>query len=195
MHIGVLLGGNGGGRAGGDMTDTIAAIENLVLDARLGEEIVAIDGFEHVLEDTSSEGWRLQLLLSRILATLNTFPGLVFLLCHIDNPQNMMLQRDFASKLFAFMRFTTPSADLRHELWKHMLPSSVTTSDVNFHDLSRRFEFTSGGIAATIVRAIAAASGRDGPLVVTQKDFVAAGEAELQKLKGANLEFVSKMFM
>ena len=107
----------------------------------------------------------------------------------------MLLQRDFASKLFAFVRFTTPAADLRQEIWKKMLPEAVKTADVSFHDLSRRFEFTSGGIAATMIRAIATASAREGELIVTQKDFVAAGEAELQKLKGANMEFVSKMFM
>jgi hypothetical protein len=38
------------------------------------------------------------------------------LIVHIDQPQNITLQRDFAVKLFCFLRFSTPTHDIRYKL-------------------------------------------------------------------------------
>jgi len=97
----------------GSVAETIQSMQALIQDARLSDSLVAIDGFENVLDEggAGENGWRLQLLLSRLLGivlsssllslsllslslgVLRVFPGCVILLCNIDNPQNIMLQR------------------------------------------------------------------------------------------------------
>jgi hypothetical protein len=51
--------------------------------------------FEHIIDDSASSGesgWKLHLLLSRMLEVLHRFPGCVVLLVHMDQPQNISLQ-------------------------------------------------------------------------------------------------------
>ena len=50
----------------------LSGLESVLHDARLGDAIVAIDGFEHVLMDeSSSEGGKTHLLLSKLLGILS----------------------------------------------------------------------------------------------------------------------------
>ena len=214
----------------GSGTD-LASLEAVVRDARLSDAVVVIDGFEHVVaeEGAASEGGKLHLMLSRILEILHAFPGLAVLLCHIDNPQNMTLQRDFASRLYCLLRFSAQQTphEVRAKQWRSLMPaaaplegpsgsgsSAAGSGGVNFAELGRRFELTPGSIQAAIARACAEAAMRadsEGDIgtgtgtgtgagagtggVVRQKDLVAAGEAEVNKLRGGmSFDMMSKLF-
>ena len=76
---------------------------------------------------------KLHLLLSRILEILHNFPGVVLLLCHIDNPQNISLQRDFASRLFCMLKFSAKDTpyEIRAKQWRLLMPSNAP---ISFHD-------------------------------------------------------------
>lgn len=69
----------------------------LVHDARIMDAMIIVDGFEHVLDDGAAEGGgsssKLQVVLSRVMDILHAFQGCVCMLCHMENPQNIMLQR------------------------------------------------------------------------------------------------------
>ena len=170
--------------------DAMLRLQALVADARLADGMVVLDGFEHILEDSVGHGdgtWKLHLLLSRCLSVLHNFPGCVVLLCHIDSPQNVTLQRDFAAKLFSFLRFQPPAAVVRAKLWKRLMPAHAPlAADVSFEALGRKFELYPQSIAAAISRACGdALSGPAADKAVIQlKDLVSAGEQEIQKLKG-----------
>jgi len=195
----------------GSIADTVSSVQLMLQDARLADSIVAIDGFEHIMDDTTAgggeSGWRLHLLLSRLLGVLHTFPGCVVLLCHMDSPQNISLQRDFATQLFCFLRFLTPPPDVRAKLWERLMPSRAPISkDVSYVELGRRFELNPGSIRAAVARAAAEAAMRDtNPAataatketlgaVIHQKDLMRAGDEEVAKLRGGNFDLVSKLF-
>jgi hypothetical protein len=138
----------------------------------------------------------------------------VVLIIHIDNPQNINLQRDFAVKLFCFLRIPVPPHDIRAKLWAKLMPpgaplcfegekklESGNKEDkeekdkiVNFTELGRRYELNAGSIQAAIARACAEAAMRDGKGTVRHRDLMAAGEAEVSKLKGGNFDLYSKIF-
>lgn len=171
-----------------NILDAMQRLQALVADARLADGMVVIDGFEHMMEDSVGHGdgtWKLHLLLSRCLSVLHAFPGCVVLLCHIDSPQNVTLQRDFATKLFCFLRFQVPSAATRAKLWKRLMPAQAPlAADVSFDALGRKFELHPQSIAAAISRACGEALSHAGPAAIQLKDLLAAGELEAQKLKG-----------
>ena len=76
----------------------------------------------------------------------------------MDSPQNVTLQRDFASKLFCFLRMGCPSAELRAKLWRRLLPPlAPVAQDVGFTELGRRFDLNAGGIRNAVARAAAEA--------------------------------------
>ena len=90
---------------------------------RLGDAIFVLDGCEHILDDTGGsgsgggggsdaginghaiQGFKLHSILSRILTCCMSYAGCIVLLCHVDNPHHVQLQRDFASNIFIFIRF------------------------------------------------------------------------------------------
>lgn len=218
VHVSELLSGVGGGRKGGDLADTVESVAGLLHDARIGDAVIGIDGFEHVLDDSSSPsgegGAKLSLLLCRLLDLFALFPGLIVLICHIDSPQNLILHREFSSRIFSFARFTIPSSDIRSILWRQLTPHNAPRSvDIDYIELGRRYELGPGGISHAISRASAMAvariqkSGasadvdnvngdeRAKELCLCQKDFMQAGDAEVAKLKGGHLDVLSKMFM
>jgi SpoVK/Ycf46/Vps4 family AAA+-type ATPase len=184
----------------GSISDTILSIQTLVQDARLSDAIVVIDGFEHVLDEGAAGagegGWRLHLLLSRMLGVLHSFPGCVILICHMDSPQNLTLQQDLAMQLFCFLRFVVPPYSVRAKLWQRLLPGNAPLSkDISFIELGRRFEIQAGSIRAAIARASAEAAMREiNRSIITQKDLISAGDAEVAKLRGGNFELISKLF-
>lgn len=180
--------------------ETIHSIQLLIQDARLADAIVVIDGFEHIFADGVDGGGatnKLQLILSRLLSVLHAFPGCVVLICHMDAPQNITLQRDFAAQLFCFLRFVTPPHDIRAKLWARLLPPRAPLAkDINFAELGRRFELNAGSIRAAIARASAEAAMRDSKdsVSVSQKDLLLAGELEVAKFRHGNFEVISKLF-
>jgi hypothetical protein len=239
VHVSELLAGSGGGRKGGDLADTVEAVENLLQDARISDAVVGIDGFEHILEDPhgngggDSAGMKLPLLLSRLLDIFSSFPGLIILLCHLDNVQNLILHKEFAAKIFSFLRFSVPSYEIRTALWRELTPPNAPLREdgnIDYIELGRKFELGPRGIANAIGRAcarvvtriqkdketsgtvptVASLEGADEAaleakmtarslerelnLRVGQKDFLSGGEAEIAKLKGGNLDTLSKMF-
>jgi hypothetical protein len=158
---------------------------------------------------------KMHLVLSRIMDILYQYHGCVFLLCHIENPQNVMLQRDFASRLLTFVRFTIPPHEIRSLLWQSLLPTCAPlASDINFEVLGRRFEMNAGSIRSSIANATAEVAMRTKDcsgaptipytllvhadslliLAVRQVDLVAAGDYEATKLKGGNFEMMAKLF-
>ena len=95
----------------------------IVWYCRLGDAIFVLDGCEHILDDTagsggggggggsdaginghSIQGFKLHSMLSRILSCCMGYAGCIVLLCHVDNPHHIQLQRDFASNIFLFIR-------------------------------------------------------------------------------------------
>lgn len=131
------------------VAEIIAVFKTLVHDARIMDAMIIVDGFEHILDDGTEGGGganaKLQIMLSRVMDILHAFHGCVCLLCHIENPQNMMLQRyahhrlsssccdvelpqrfllyrEFATRLFTFLRFPIPGHEIRTSLWQALLP-------------------------------------------------------------------------
>ena len=221
VHVSELLAGNGGGRKGGDLADTIESVENLLLDARISDAVVGIDGFEHILDDNTSNhdnsGMKLTILLSRLLDIFILFPGLIILICHVDNPQNLILHKEFSSRIFSFIRFTVPTHELRTLLWRELIPPNAPLSeDIDYNDLGRKFELGPRGISYSIARACSQAlirikkhnnnnnsnnndthntNNQKLGLKVCQKDLLMGGEAEVSKLRSGNMETLSKMFL
>jgi hypothetical protein len=219
LNVSDLLSGVGGGRKGGDLVDTIEAVENLLQDARIADAVIGIDGFEHVLDESSSSGdsgMKLSIILSRLLEVFSLFPGLIILICHIDSPQNLILHKEFSSRIFSFARFTVPSSDIRSILWRQLTPHNApVSSDIDYIELGRRFELGPGGISHAVSRACAVAVARiqkqqqqqqqelssvssaagTSASSLCQKDLLQAGEAEVTKLKGGHIDILSKMFM
>ncbi len=204
---------------GQTIAEVTSVFKVLVHDARIMDALIIIDGFEHILDDGAGEGGggatsKLQIVLSRVMDILHAFHGCVFLLCHMENPQNIMLQRfeylfiyrneklsfkfyfiiyiccrEFATRLFSFLRFTTAAHEIRTSLWQALLPpGAIATSSssvsaaasstgttvgsaaaptkkeakLNFEQLGRRFELNAGSIRAAIASAVAEAAMRDG---------------------------------
>ena len=188
----------------GNLSETAAALQAIIQDARLADSVIAIDGFEHLLDEGGGAGGgetnKLHLVLSRLLGILHHFPGVVVLLCNIDAPQNIMLQRDFSSRLFCFLRFLTPPHAVRAKLWKRLLPARAPlASDASFDALGRKFELYAGSIMAACSRACAEAASRSSSLqganadqcVIKQSDLMAAGEEEVAKGRGGRDSFAS----
>jgi AAA+ superfamily predicted ATPase len=220
VHISELLAGSGGGRKGGDLADTVDAVENLLQDARISDAVVGIDGFEHILEDNTAtshggdSGMKLPLLLSRLLDIFTSFPGLIILICHIDNVQNLILHKEFASRIFSFIRFSVPSYEIRALLWRELIPPNAPMpaaatadekSSIDYVELGRKFELGPRGIYNALSRACARVVTRimkeknektstatttsstgetSSNLQICQKDLLAGGEAEIAKLRG-----------
>lgn len=208
VHVSELLSGSGGGRRGGELADTIESVENLLHDARISDSVVGIDGFEHVLDDSSSNndsGMKLTILLSRLLDIFILFPGLIILICHVDNPQNLILHKEFSSRIFSFIRFTVPTHEIRTILWRELVPPNAPLSnDVDYNELGRKFELGPRGISYSIARACSHAiiriqdnnnNNQKIELKVCQKDLLKGGEAEVSKLRSGNMETLSKMFL
>jgi energy-coupling factor transporter ATP-binding protein EcfA2 len=178
-----------------------SALMAVVRDARLSDSVIVVDGFEHAVTDDHEGAAKLSAPLSRVLEILHGFPGAAVLLCHLDSPQGLTLQRDFASRLFGLVRFSPQLMphDVRSRLWRMLLPSAAPLEpNINFGELGRRFELTPGSIQAAVARACAESAMRDegAACVVRQKDLVAAGDAEVAKLRGgsASFEIMTKMF-
>eukprot|EP01035_Chromulina_nebulosa_P017063 gene17063-22575_t len=196
LHIAEVLGES--------MNTTLSSIKAFLQDARLADAVFVIDGFEHVVDDSMSgssaenTSYKLHLLLRRLLDILIGFPGLVILICHVENPQNISLQRDFATKLFSFIRFTVPPSDIRINLWQKLLTHNVSLAKgISYIELGKKYELFPSSIASAISRAVAEAAMRQSTTnnySVTQKDLLAAGEAEIEKLKSGNFELISKLF-
>lgn len=216
VHVSDLLSGVGGGRKGGDLADTVDAVESLLQDARIADAVIGIDGFEHVLDDSSpsgDNGMKLSIVLCRLLEIFSLFPGLIILICHIDSPQNLILHKEFSSRIYSFARFTVPSSDIRSILWRQLTPHNApVSSDIDYIELGRKFELGPGGISHAVSRACAVAVARihkqdastaneaqsrqqESTSCLCQKDFLQAGEAEVTKLKGGHIDILSKMFM
>ena len=92
--------------------------------------------------------------------------------------------REFATRLFSFLRFTIANHDIRTSLWKALLPpgavattpptttgstsvSTATTTTavlekLNFEQLGRRFELSAGSIRSAIASAVSEAAMRPG---------------------------------
>lgn len=164
VHASDLVSGLGGGRrGGGEITDTVAAAVSLLHDARIGDAVVAIDAFEHLLDqgEEGGRGWKLNMLLSRLLEVFSCFPGLIVFICHVDSPQNLILQKEFASKIFSFVRFNMPSHEVRSAIWRRLTPPSAPlASSLNYTELGRRFELYPGSIAKAMSTACALAVSR-----------------------------------
>lgn len=194
LHVAELMSGG--------LADTTAYVSLAVQDARLGDAVVVVDGFEHVIVDeggVSGEGsLKIHMVLSRLMDCFHLFPGLVVLVCHIDGPQNVSLQRNFAARLYSYVRFANPPYDVRAKLWQHFLPKKAPlASDIAFTELGRKFDLNAGSIRSAVVRACAEAISRAHPGVteVRHRDLLMAGECEVLKLRDGNFDLVSKLFV
>ena len=192
--------------------DTLHHLNAAIADAKLSDAVIVLDGFEHVMIEegggaSGEAGIKIHILLSRLLDCLFLFPGLVLLICHIDGPQNISLQRNFATKLSAFVRFANPPYDVRAKLWEDFLPKKAPVSKaLSFIELGRKFDLNPGSIRSAVARAAAEAFARgshqldhsnsNGAAIIEirQKDLLLAGEQEVAKLRDGNFDLVSKLF-
>ena len=206
---------------GSDTGNALSRIQAVVNDARLADSVIAIDGFEHILAEGSSGGegaWKMDMLLGRLMSVIHPFPGCVLLICHMDT-SNMSLQKDFASRLFCFLRMGIPQYEIRAKLWERLVPARAPVAkDVNYNELGRRFELNAGGIRNAVARASAEAAMRgEGALASTsadrtsaavsivgggsslfalrQMDFMLSGEAETRKTRSGNYDSIEKLFL
>jgi SpoVK/Ycf46/Vps4 family AAA+-type ATPase len=81
-----------------NLYEVVDIFRTLVKDARIMDAVIVIDGFEHILDDNSGDSSnnvnKIHILLSRVMEILyDTFHGSVFLLAHIESPQNVNLHR------------------------------------------------------------------------------------------------------
>jgi hypothetical protein len=88
--------------------------------------------------------------------------------------------REFATRLFSFLRFTIAGHEIRTALWQALLPpGAVAIADIataesssngaakkieklNFEQLGRKFELNAGSIRAAIASAVSEAAMRPG---------------------------------
>lgn len=87
--------------------------------------------------------------------------------------------REFATRLFSFLRFTIASHEIRTALWQALLPPGAIAQPtiipaatapstkkiepkLSFEQLGRRFELNAGSIRAAIASAVAEAAMREG---------------------------------
>lgn len=191
LHIGDISNQN--------ILEATEIIKMIVRDASIMDAVIAIDGFEQLLDETSDLGGssKLHLILSRVMDILYSFHGCVFLLAHIENPQNINLQRDFASRLFGFVRLTLPPHEVRTNLWKTLMPPNAPLADdIDYSSLGRKFELFPGSIQSAIAHACGEAAARKDEKnnKITIRDLNLAGEYEVGKFKGGNFDMISKLF-
>jgi len=170
---------------GGDLSSSMTLLSSLMQDAVLADMLVAIDGFEFVIESAASQ------FLARVMTIIYRFPGCVVLLCNVDSPDVVRLRRDFAAKIFSVVKFLVPPSEIRGNLWRKLLPPRAPLhSDINFMDLGRRYELYPGGIRAAIAKACSEVAARDSlsSSKICHKDLQLAGEGELEKLRGGRYE-------
>jgi hypothetical protein len=87
-------------------------------------------------------------------------------------------RREFATRLFSFLRFTIAGHEIRTSLWQALLPpgaiaattaipessngTAKKTEKLNFEQLGRKFELNAGSIRAAIASAVSEAAMRPG---------------------------------
>eukprot|EP01038_Epipyxis_sp_PR26KG_P008132 gene8132-11010_t len=79
-----------------DVSEITKLFQVFIQDARIMDAIIVVDGFEHIIEGDGSDSGggvsKTHQILSRLMDILYDYHGCIFLLCHMDNPQNIMLQ-------------------------------------------------------------------------------------------------------
>lgn len=71
------------------------------------------------------------------------------------------LRRDFASRLFSFIRMTMPPYDIRASLWRSLIPKAAPlAADLDFTSLGRKFELFPVSIEAAIAYACSEVAAR-----------------------------------
>lgn len=85
---------------GSNLSEITSMFKTFVQDARLMDAIIFVDGFEHVIDGGGAGGGgggsgvdKVHVVLTRIMDILYQYHGCVILFCHIENPQNILLQR------------------------------------------------------------------------------------------------------
>lgn len=82
---------------GHNVLDATELFSRLTRDAAIIDAVIVIDGFEHILSDPGDHGsepvTKLNWMLSRVMDILYEFHGCIFLLAHLENPQNIDLKR------------------------------------------------------------------------------------------------------
>lgn len=166
---------------------TAETFKALVRDAAILDAVIVVDGFEQLLQASEAGGGSvvaLNLVLSRVMDIMFDFAGCIFLLAHLENPQNIDLMRDFASRLFSFIRVTLPPPEIRQHLWKSLLPiQAPIAKDVDFALLGRKFELFPISIESAIACAASEVAGRTEQMVITQQDLLRAGDREVKKVR------------
>lgn len=123
---------------GDQLAHSTELFQALVLDAAILDAVIVIDGFEKILESGAEESGAgvssLHLMLSRMMDILYSFPGCIFLLAHIDNPQNVDLKRYvFTPHIISFLSSSFVCTSILLLICPHMLESATSFSSILRH--------------------------------------------------------------
>eukprot|EP00897_Mesotaenium_endlicherianum_P001050 jgi/Mesen1/10946/ME000096S10524 len=169
---------------------------------------------------TSVSAWS-KLSLGLLLHELERFPGICILIANniqawrwhsfffsplpssVPSPLLLLgsiahrLEPELLRRLRFLLEFRTPDQAVRARMWRKLLPLKVPlASDVNFDELGKRFELTSGAIsAATLCAAAQAALRGDDDQRVKQKDLIDAAEAERDRVRDDIDDVIMRSFV
>eukprot|EP00246_Nothoceros_aenigmaticus_P015199 TRINITY_DN6205_c0_g1_i3.p1 TRINITY_DN6205_c0_g1~~TRINITY_DN6205_c0_g1_i3.p1 ORF type:complete len:1045 (-),score=220.48 TRINITY_DN6205_c0_g1_i3:28-2925(-) len=173
-------------------TKTGSNISAAFKDTRLMDAVLVLEDFQIFRGDDDSGGgvssvsaWS-PVAIGLLLHELERFPGICILIA--NNVMGSIIHRldpELTCRLKFLVEFKMPDAAVRTKMWRKMLPGKAPLdSNIQFDELGRRFDFTSGTISSAVVRAAAKAALRVGDTrVITQKDLVEAAESERAHLR------------
>ena len=156
-------------------------LENLLREARLQRAVLFFDECEGLFAAHNRFGGHVPALLQ----ALERFDGICILATNIPKALDAALDR----RILYRVAFETPTAHMREDIWKVLLPPGVPRApDVDLAYLARRFEFAGGYIKNAVLLAAGAAAARaaagDEAAQVTQRDLLEACHTQIRHRLG-----------
>ncbi|XP_024517371.1 uncharacterized protein LOC112341471 isoform X1 [Selaginella moellendorffii] len=184
---------------------TSANITSVFKDARLMDAVLVLEDFQIMGSEeegignglTSISAWS-HVAIGLLLHELERFPGICLLVANVSKGSAIVrLDPELVRRLRFVVEFKMPDQSIRAAMWKKMLPAKAPlAADIDFDELSKRFNFTSGAISSATVRAAAKAALRSSDASrIGQKDLVEAAEAEKEHLRDESREIMMRAFI
>jgi AAA+ superfamily predicted ATPase len=160
-------------------------IPSVFRDSQLMDAVLVLDDFQifwgQAIAGVGAVSASSNVAIGLLLHELSQFPGICILVA--NNVQGSIVHRidpELTRRLKFLVEFKLPDAPVRTQMWKKMIPTKCPLSpNINYEELGRRFDFTSGSISSAIVRGAAKESLRTGEdNVLTYEDLIDAAEAE-----------------
>ncbi|KAJ7523017.1 hypothetical protein O6H91_18G034900 [Diphasiastrum complanatum] len=184
-------------------TKTGINVSTVFKDSRLMDAVLVLEDFQIFRSDddpwdsSNVSAWS-HVAIGLLLHELEQFPGICILIAKVVQGGSFhRLDPELVRRLKFVVEFKKPDQNVRSRMWQKMLPEKAPLAhDINFDELGRRFDFTSGIISSASVRAAAKAALRAGDKrVITHKDLVEAAEAESLHLRDEVNEIMLRAFV